>query len=94
MFWELDFTQDSRTSTYEDNYPTIDIVNFSIPSEMTHQTDVRFFTIHGWKEAGDIIMNNIPGIVNPADDLTETLGWVLNYRHARYMPGNYNISFG
>ena len=94
MLWELGFTQDSCTSSCEDNDPTIDIVKSSIPSEITHQTDVRFFTIQGWKETCDTIMNNIPGIVNSADDLTEPLGWLLNYRHVRYLMGNYNISFG
>jgi len=38
-------------------------------------------------EAGDIVMRHIPGIINPADDLTKPLGWVLHARHARRIMG-------
>ena len=66
----------------------------SIPTEITHHIDVQLFSIQGWKEAGDIIMHCIPRIINPVDVITKSLGWVLNYRHARYLMGHYNISFG
>ena len=55
--------------------------------------DVQFFAIPGWTQYGDIIMYHIPGIINPEYDLNKLLGWVLNYRHARYLMGHYNISF-
>ena len=94
MLMELRFTQDYPTPIYEDNDPTIDIVNSSIPTERTRHMDVRFVAIEGWKDAGDIIMNNVPGIINPADDITKPLGWVLHSRHARYLMGHYNMCFG
>ena len=28
-------------------------------------------------------MEHLPGILNPSDDLTKPLGWVLHARHAR-----------
>ena len=51
-----------------------------------------FFSIRGWKEAGDIIMHKIPGIINPAEYLTKPLVWVLSYRHSRYLMGHYKIN--
>ena len=54
MLWELRLTQV--------NYPTIDIVNLRIPTEITRHIYARFFAIHGWKRAGDIIMHHIPRI--------------------------------
>ena len=33
-------------------------------------------------------MKHIPGVINPADDLTKPLGYVLHSRHARYMMGH------
>ena len=91
--WGLGFPQESPTQIYEDNYTTINTVNSSIPTERTCHIDVWLFAIQGWKKSGDIIMYHIPGIINPDDDLTKPLGWVLHYRHARYLMGHYNISF-
>ena len=74
MLQELEFLQESPTPIYEDNNPTINIVNSSIPNEITRHVDVRLFDIQGWKEAVDIIMHHIPGIINPAEDITKPLG--------------------
>ena len=49
MLRELGFTQEYLTPIYEENDPTIDIVNFSINSERNRHIDVRFFDIQGWK---------------------------------------------
>ena len=74
MLQDLGFTQEYHTTIYKDNDPTIDIVNSSIPTEINHHIDVRLFAIQSWKEFGDIIMNHIPGIINPVDDITKPLG--------------------
>ena len=74
MLWQLGFIQEYPTPIYEYNDPTINIVNSSIPNEITRHIDVRFFYIQGWKEAVDVIMHHIPGIINPADDITKPLG--------------------
>ena len=94
MLWEIGFTQEYTNPIYEDNYPIIDIVNSSIPTKRTIHIDVPFFAIQGWKEDSDIMMHLIPGVINPVDDLTKPLGWVLHSRHARYPMSNYNTSFG
>ena len=49
MLRELGFHQDSPTPINEENYPTIDIVNSSIPTEIIRHNGVRFFAIQGWK---------------------------------------------
>ncbi len=41
-----------------------------------------------WKEDGHITMKHIPGIINPADDLTKPLGYVLHSRHCQYIMGH------
>ena len=38
-----------------------------------------------------IIMSHIPGIINPADDLTKALGWILHTRHARFIMGHFRF---
>ena len=63
------------------------MMNSSIPTEITRHIYVRFFAIQGWKEADDIIMHNIPGIINPANNHNKPLDWVLNDRNVRYMMG-------
>ena len=94
MIREPGFPKEYNTPIDEENNPIIDIVNSSISTEITCHVDVRFFSILGWKEAGDIIMHNIPGIINPADGLPKPLGWVLHYINDRYLMGHYNISLG
>jgi hypothetical protein len=87
---ELGFPQKEPTPIYEDNKPTIDIVNSGKPTQRSRHIDIRFFAIQDWRRNGDITMNHIPGVINPADDLTKPLGWVLHARHARYMMGHYH----
>ena len=36
-------------------------------------------------------MRHIAGIINPSDDLTKALGWVLHSRHALRGMGHYRI---
>ena len=34
-------------------------------------------------------MQHVPGVINPADDVTKPLGWMLHSRHARRIVGHY-----
>ena len=87
---ELGFPQVEPTPIYEDNKSAIDIVNSNKPTERSRHIDIRFFAIQDWKEKGDIVMRHIPGVINPADDLTKPLGWILHSRHARYIMGHFH----
>ena len=89
---ELGFPQEGPTPIYEDNKPTIDIVNSGKPTQRSRHIDIRFFAIQDWMKNKDIEMRHISGVINPADDLTKPLGWVLHHRHARYIMGHYNYS--
>jgi len=86
---ELGFPQDEPTPIYEDNMSAIKMINARVPTERSRHIDIQHFAIQDWKEAGDIVMRHIPGIINPADDLTKPLGWVLHARHARRIMGHY-----
>ena len=87
IIWSLGFTHDSPTLIYEYNDPTIGMVNSSISTERTRHIYVMLFDTQGYKEAGDIIINHVPSIINPADDINKLLVWVLNFSHARYIIG-------
>ena len=50
---------------------------------------LRFFSIQDWREARDIIMKHIPGVLNPSDDMTKPHGWILHARHCRRIMGHY-----
>ena len=65
------------------------IINAKKPTERSRHIDIQYFAIQGWKDAGDIEMHFIPGVINPADDLTTPLGWVLHSHHARRFMGHY-----
>ena len=85
---ELGIPESGPTPIYEDNKPAIKIINANKPTGRSRHIDIRFFAIQDWKDDGHITMKHIPGIINPADDLTKPLGYVLHARHARYMMGH------
>ena len=73
MLKELGFEQPGPTTLYCDNQSAINMVNARVPTERSRHADVQHFAIQDWKEAGNITMSFIPGIVNPSDDLTSLL---------------------
>ena len=89
MLFELGFPQTAPTPLFEDNQSAINMVNARAPTERSRHIDIQHFAIQDWKQANDIIMSFVPGIINPADDLTKPLGWVLHERHARRLMGHY-----
>ena len=89
ILYELGFPQRQPTPIYEDNQSAINMINARRPTERSRHIDIQHFAIQDWKEAKDIVMRHIPGIINPADDLTKPLGWILHERHARRIMGHY-----
>ena len=77
------------TRLYEDNMAAIQMVNAKRPTERSRHIDIQYFAIQDWKENNDIELAHCPGVLNPADDLTKPLGWVLHSRHARRIMGHY-----
>ena len=87
---QMGFIQKDPTIIYIDNESALKIINDNqSPTARTRHMDIRFFAIQDWKNDGDIIMKHIKGILNPSDDLTKPLGWVLHSRHCRRMMGHY-----
>ena len=86
---ELGYPQELPTPIYEDNMSAIKMTNACVPTERSRHIDIQHFAIQDWKARGDIVMCHIPGIVNPADNFTKPLGWVLHARHARRIMGHY-----
>jgi hypothetical protein len=88
---ELNYTQPGPTVLYEDNEAAILMINASRPTPRARHIDIQHFAIQEWKANGDIILCHIPGIINPADALTKSLGSTLHYRHVRRMMGHYAV---
>jgi hypothetical protein len=60
-----------------------------VPTKHSWHIDIQHFAIQDWKDAGDIIMTFIPGILNPLDDLIKPLGRVLHECHVHRIMGHY-----
>ena len=90
---DLKYPPQGPTIIYEDNKACIKIINARHPTDRTRPIDGPFFRIQDWKQHKDIIFIHIPGILNPSDDLTKPLGWVLHSRHARRIMGHYRRHF-
>ncbi len=66
------------------------MINESKP--MAHSSwhiDIQHFAIQEWQDCGEIEMQHIPGIINPADDETKALSWVIRSRHSHRAMGHY-----
>jgi len=86
---ELGYTQTEPTPIYEDNDSAIKIVNHSQPTDCSPHVEIRYFALQHWRLMKDIILIDLPGVVNPVDMLTKALGSVLHHRHAPYLMGHY-----
>ena len=87
---QLGFAQTDPTPIYIDNLSALKIINDNTsPTERTRHMDLRFFGLQDWKEEGDISLVHIKGTINPADDKTKSLGWVLHSRHCRRSMGHF-----
>jgi len=75
---DLGLPQQKATIIYEDNKAAIDMINNSKPMTQSRHIDVQHFTIQEWQNWGEIEMHHIPGILNPADDETKALSWMLH----------------
>ena len=87
---ELGYPQPRPTLIYEDNQPTIKIVDSNVPTERSRHIEIPFFAIQDWRRDGFIEMTHIAGTINSSDVLTKPLAWVLHSRHARRLMGHYN----
>ena len=83
------FPPSSPTVLYCDNQSAIKMVNARIPTDRSRHILIQHFAIQDWKDNGDIVLAFISGILNPSDDLTKPLGWVLHTRHCRRLMGHY-----
>ena len=87
---QLGEEQTEPTDIYIDNLSALKIINNNCsPTEHTCHMDLRLFPIQYWREAGDIIMNHIPAVLDPSDDMTKQLGWILHARHYCCIMGHY-----
>lgn len=73
MLKDLGFTQHEPTPIYFDNKSAINMIKVLVPTDRSRHIDIQLIDIQDWKDAGDITMAHIPGIINPSDDLTKPL---------------------
>ena len=77
------------TAIYEDDSSIIMVVNSKVSIDRARQIDVQYFAIQDWKEWGCIDPIHIPVVINPVDNLTKPLGWVLHSQHCCCFMGHY-----
>ena len=83
------FDEYEPTPIFEDNAAAILMINSQIPTERAWHINIQDFALHDWAKNKDIVMCHIPGVINPPDNLSKPLGWVLLSRHACCMMGHY-----
>jgi hypothetical protein len=86
---DIDFAPIGPTILFEDNASAIRMVNSNRPTERSRHIDIAWFAIQDWRAADEIVLKHIKGTINPSDDLTKALGWILHARHSRRLLGHY-----
>ena len=74
----LRYKQTNPTPIYIDNLPTLQMMinNNSSRTERTKHVFIQYFLLQDWRQDGDLMMFRIPGIVNPSDPLSKSVGFV------------------
>jgi len=80
---DLGFPQRRPSPLYVDNESAIAMINENKPTTRSRHIDIQYFAIQEWREAGEIKMIHIPGIINPSNAATKPLGWTLHSQHVR-----------
>jgi hypothetical protein len=57
------------------------------PMDRSHHIDIHQFALQEWVAKVEVILRHILGTINPADDLTNALGWLLHHRHSNCIMG-------
>ena len=89
---QLGFEQKQPTLIHIDNMSALQMINDNTsPTDRCRHLDIRYWQIQEWAGGpqAHIRCKHIPGILNPSDDLTKPLGYVLHSRHCRQMMGHY-----
>jgi hypothetical protein len=76
---DLQFPPSKPTILYEDNQATIALINEQHPTSRVRHIATQHFAIQEWRDAGDITMVHIPGVLNAADQQTKPLASRLHY---------------
>ena len=89
---QLGFLKEGPSRCLTDNLANVHIVNENKPTSRARHIKVQHFAAQSWREAGEIVMEHVSGHINPADDLTKPLPWLIHGRHARRAMGHYGLS--
>jgi len=87
------FPPKGPTVMCSDNQSAINVINARAPAERSRHIDIQHFAIQDRKDSGAIVMEFVPCVINPSDDLTKPLGWVSHDRRARRVVGHCQLVF-
>ena len=65
--------------------------NKNWPTSRLCHVEIQHVAIQEWQAKQEIIVAHILSILNPSDDLTKALGWILHMRHAWRGMGHYQM---
>ena len=71
---ELGVEQHGPTMIYEDNVAAILMENAGKATELSHHIYIQYFALQDWVERKILKLSHIPGIANPTDSFTKSLG--------------------
>ena len=73
------------------NEAAIAMINTNQSTMCACHIEIQYFAFQEWRAKKELIMWHIPRIINPSDDMTKALGWVLHSQHPYHGIGHYWI---
>ncbi len=89
---ELGVLKPGPTPLLIDNEAAMKVINERRATPRVRHVAIQHFAIQEWRQMKPVIVHHLPGVINPTDDLTKGLSWILHGRHARRNMGHYKVS--
>jgi hypothetical protein len=84
ILYEIGLLHLLTISLFYDNTTTTMLSTAKHPSDLILYMNIAQFAIQEWMIMGGIMLAKIQGVLNPSDDLTTSLGWIVYH----YPPPN------
>ena len=84
---DIDISQDSATTLYEDNQGALLMDNSGQPTKRTNYIDTKRFTLQQWVYLDLLALKRIDTTDNESDGMTKNLPRTLLYRRMGYLMG-------
>ena len=84
---EIGLGQVGQAKTMEDRMAATFMANNQRPTDKTKRIVIQCLALQEWVRKKQVVLKHTPGIINPSENITKDLSWVLHGRHVNRLMG-------